>query len=303
MTKQMITILGPTASGKTGLATALAVELNGEIISADSRQVYRGMNIGTGKDLSEYSVDGKDIPYHLIDIHEPGYEYNVFEFQKDFHEVYAQFKNKKTTPILCGGTGMYIDAVLKGYKLIAVPRDEPLRASLELLSHEQLISRLAKLAKQHNTSDSSTKDRTIRAIEIAQYYELHGLEDVALPPVNTKIFGIHWERGALKKRITARLKQRLDEGMIPEVEQLIEQGVSAEKLKYYGLEYKFIVQHLEGDLSFNDMYQKLNTAIHQFAKRQMTWFRRMEKQGKDITWIDGHLSLEDKVGFVLRSTE
>lgn len=298
----MITILGPTASGKTGLATALADRVNGEIISADSRQVYRGMNIGTGKDLEEYRVNDKVIPYHLIDIHEPGYEYNVFEFQKDFHEVYKQFEDKPTTPILCGGTGMYIDAVLKGYKLIAVPRSEVLRESLDRFSHEELVTQLGQLAKLHNTSDSATKDRTIRAIEIAKYYEQQGLKDEALPPVNTKIFGINWERGLLKERITARLKQRLEEGMVQEVEQLINQGVAAEKLKYYGLEYKFIVQFLEGDLSYNDMYQKLNTAIHQFAKRQITWFRRMEKQGKDITWIDGQLPLGEQVDLILKSS-
>ncbi|WP_109830244.1 tRNA (adenosine(37)-N6)-dimethylallyltransferase MiaA [Reichenbachiella versicolor] len=290
----MITILGPTASGKTGLATAIAARFDGEIISADSRQVYRNMNLGTGKDLDEYVVEGKSIPYHIIDIHDPGYEYNVFEFQSDFYEAYNKVKLKNNLPILCGGTGMYIDSVLKGYKLVKVPDNVELRNELKKFEHEELIERLSRKKQLHNSTDTSTIDRTIRAIEIATYIETHNIE-MKLPKVETKVYGLVWERGELKKRITQRLKERLNIGMVAEVEQLISNGTSAESLKFYGLEYKFLVQYIEGEISYNDMYQKLNSAIHQFAKRQMTWFRRMEKQGIKINWIDGKLSLKEKI--------
>ena len=294
----MITILGPTASGKTGLAAAYAAQTGGEIISADSRQVYRDMTIGTGKDLDEFVVDGKKIPYHLIDIHDAGYEYNVFEYQSDFFKVYKDIVSRKKPPILCGGTGMYIDAVLKGYKLIPVPFNEKLRAELADLSHESLIDLLSESKQLHNTTDTSSIKRTIRAIEIAQYCEFKNIQDEPLPKIENKIFGISWERTELKERITKRLKERLETGMIEEVEILIDKGVSIEKLKYYGLEYKWIGMHLTGEFDYNNMYQKLNTAIHQFSKKQMTWFRRMEKQGFEIEWIDGSLGMEDKVQFI-----
>ena len=291
----MITILGPTATGKTGFATFLASQLNGEIISADSRQVYRGMNIGTGKDLSEYSVQGQEIPYHLIDIVDPGYEYNVFEFQKDFLEAYHEIDKREKLPILCGGTGMYIESVLKGYKLIDVPTNEALREELELKSDADLEEILQGYKNLHNTTDVSERDRLLRAIEIQKYYEEHPEIDISFPDIPSLIVGLDFDRRVVRSRITDRLQQRLDEGMIEEVEGLLAQGTTAEQLKFYGLEYRFITQYIEGEIPYNEMFRRLNTAIHQFAKRQMTWFRRMEKQGFKIHWLDGNLSHQEKL--------
>lgn len=294
----MITILGPTASGKTSLAVALASQINGEIISADSRQVYRGMNLGTGKDLYEYQFGQKIIPYHLIDIQDPGYEYNVFEFQNDFLEAYHQIIRNKNTPILCGGTGMYIDSILKGYKLIPVPKNQKLQDQLSLLDHNELVDKLKSISTVHNTTDLTSKQRTIRAIELAIYCIDNAIEPEPFPKVDNTTYGIKWDRKVLKKRITQRLEERFDQGMIQEVENLISNGTSSESLKFYGLEYKFLTQYIEGDLTYSELFEQLNIAIHQFAKRQMTWFRRMEKQGVKINWIEGELSLEEKLDFI-----
>jgi len=291
----MITILGPTATGKTSFATYVASQINGEIISADSRQVYKGMNIGTGKDISEYTIHGQEIPYHLIDIVDPGYEYNVFEFQSDFLKSYKQIEEKQKFPILCGGTGMYIESVLKGYKLIDVPKDETLREFLEIKSDEELEEILLDFKNLHNTTDSTERDRLLRAIEIQKYYEDHPDLDTSFPDIKTIIVGINFDRRVVRARITERLEQRLEEGMIAEVQGLLDSGVTAEELKFYGLEYRFITQHIQGEVAYNEMFRRLNTAIHQFAKRQMTWFRRMEKQGFEINWIDGNLSHEEKM--------
>lgn len=296
----MIGIIGPTASGKTSLAVAVADKLDGEIISADSRQVYVGMDIGSGKDISEFTIDEKQIPYHLIDIHEPGYEYNVYEYQEDFYTAYNGILERDKTPILCGGTGMYIEAVLKGYKLIHVPRNEGLREDLESKSEAELVAILSTLKELHNTTDITEKKRLLRAIEIESYYKEQGISEEKLPKIDYSLFAIHYERDELKKRITKRLKQRLKEGMVEEVEGLLKNGITADQLKFYGLEYKYLAQYVIGELSYNDMYQKLNSAIHQFAKRQMTWYRRMERNGFDINWIPGNIPLEKKVEMVLR---
>lgn len=297
----MITILGPTATGKTSLAANLANLINGEIISADSRQVYRGMDIGTGKDLEDYTVDGKKIPYHLVDIVDPGYEFNVFEFQKNFLEAYSSINKRERIPILCGGTGLYIESVLKGYKLIDVPKDDLLREELELKDEVELKEILESFKNLHNTTDTSERERLVRAIEIQKYYDENPDLDTHFPEINTKIFGIDYDRRVVRMRITERLEERLQNGMIEEVEGLLNSGVKPEQLTFYGLEYKWVTDHLEGRLAYNEMFRRLNTAIHQFSKRQMTWFRRMEKQGFEINWIDGNLSLNEKIGFILQN--
>jgi len=297
----MITILGPTATGKTSLAANLANLINGEIISADSRQVYRGMDIGTGKDLEDYTVDGKDIPYHLVDIVDPGYEFNVFEFQKNFLEAYSAINERGSIPILCGGTGLYIESVLKGYKLIDVPKDDLLREELELKEEAELIEILESFKNLHNTTDTSERERLVRAIEIQKYYDENPDLDTHFPEINTKIFGIDYDRRVVRVRITERLEERLQNGMIEEVEGLLNSGVKPEQLTFYGLEYKWVTDYLEGKLAYNEMFRRLNTAIHQFSKRQMTWFRRMEKQGFEINWIDGNLSLNEKIAYILQN--
>lgn len=291
----MITVLGPTATGKTTFAAHLALLINGEIISADSRQVYKGMDLGTGKDIDDYTIDGQEVPHHLIDIAEAGDKYNVYEYQSDFLKAYNKVKQNNHLPILCGGTGMYIEAVLKGYKLINVPVNEPLREKLRDKPLNELAKMLSEIKKQHNTSDTDTPKRAIRAIEIALYQNEHKEVDNYFPKINSLLIGIKFDRPTLKHCITERLKQRLHDGMIDEVKQLIEQGVSADDLIYYGLEYKFITQYLQKEFSYNKMVEKLNIAIHQFSKRQMTWYRRMERHGFDIHWIDGHAPLEDKI--------
>ena len=278
----LLVILGPTASGKTRLGVSLAQALGGEIISADSRQVYRGMDIGTGKDLAEYG----DIPHHLIDIVPPGYEFNLFEFQRRFLEAFAAIRERDRLPVLVGGTGMYLEAAVKGYRLVEVPEDLVLRRKLADFSLAALAGRLHEAASRlHNTTDLLERDRLVRAIEIAEYERDH--EPEPLPDLKPLIFGIRWEREALRRRITARLRERLDHGMIEEVERLHAEGVPWETLGFYGLEYRFIAFHLKGELNRNDMFQKLNSAIHAFAKRQETWFRRMEKSGIVIHWLDG----------------
>jgi tRNA dimethylallyltransferase len=291
----MITILGPTATGKTSFAVYLATQLNGEIISADSRQVYKGMDIGTGKDLQDYQTESRKIPYHLIDIVEPGYEYNVYEFQKDFLQAYKQIERNGTFPVLCGGTGMYIESVLKGYKLIDVPENLELREKLELKSDDELEGVLAAFKSLHNTTDTTDRNRMLRAIEIQTYYEENPELDTSFPQIHSLLVGLEFDRRVIRARITERLLHRLKNGMIEEVKELIEGGVHTEKLKFYGLEYRFVTQYLEKEISYNEMFRRLETAIHQFAKRQMTWFRRMEKQGFEIHWLDGNWSHEEKM--------
>lgn len=288
----MIVILGPTACGKTNLATQLAAKIDGEIISADSRQVYRRMNIGTGKDLYEYVVNGEQIPYHLIDIRDAGYEYNVYEFQNDFINAYNDIQNRGKEVILCGGTGMYIEAVLNGYQLIRVPKDDDLRQKLESQEHEELVKKLKLLGNLHNTTDTSTKKRTIRAIEIALYTKDHPIDKIEFPKIDYQIYGVQVEREIVKQRITARLKERLENGMIEEVKNLLDNGLTFDQIKFYGLEYKFIAQYLNDEMNYNDMYQRLNVAIHQFSRRQMTWFRRMERNGFKINWLDSSKGID-----------
>ena len=299
--QRMITILGPTASGKTPVAAHLAAEIGGEIISADSRQVYRRMDIGTGKDLADY---GK-IPYHLIDICEPGTKYNLFEYQQDFFDAYQDIQRRGAVPILCGGTGLYIEAVLKGYKLSPVPQNPVLRSSLEGKSLDELTKMLVELkarngSHMHNKTDVDSCQRAIRAIEIETYNLEHPMPRRELPPVDSLIIGIDIDRELRRQKITRRLKARLDEGMIDEVKRLLDEGIPAEDLIYYGLEYKFVTEYLTGKSSYDEMFQRLEIAIHQFAKRQMTWFRGMERRGFKINWIDATLPMEDKVATIIQ---
>jgi tRNA dimethylallyltransferase len=294
----MITVLGATAGGKTGLATELAYQLNGEVISADSRQVYKGMDIGTGKDLQEYSINNKLIPYHLIDIVDAGYKYNVYEYQKDFLKVYEDIKSRNKFPVLCGGTGMYIEAVLKGYKLTHVPIDEKIRSKLQNKTNEELIQLLKNQKKLHNSTDTDNRKRLVRAIEIALHNEKYPELDIRFPKINSFIIQVIYDRNQRRKRISERLKHRLKNGMIEEVEKLINDGVNTDVLKYYGLEYKFITEYLLNELSQREMEEKLEIAIHQFSKRQMTWFRKMEKDGFVIYKIDGNLSMEKKISSI-----
>ena len=299
MKYDLITILGPTASGKTSLATALAHKLGTEIISGDSRQVYRRMDLGTGKDLDDYTVGGEQVPYHLIDIVEPGYKYNVFEYQRDFLQAYQEITQKGKLPVLCGGTGMYIESVLKGYRLLPVPENPELRASLEGKSLEELTTILEGYKKLHNSTDVDTAKRAIRAIEIEEYYKQQPPEYREFPSLKSLIIGVDIDRELRREKITRRLKQRLDEGMVDEVKGLLAEGIPAENLIYYGLEYKFLTQHVIGELTFDEMFHQLETAIHQFAKRQMTWFRGMERRGFHIHWLDATLSMEEKVNKII----
>ena len=299
--QRMITILGPTASGKTPVAAHLAAEIGGEIISADSRQVYRRMDIGTGKDLADY---GK-VPYHLIDICEPGTKYNLFEYQQDFFDAYQEIQRRGAVPILCGGTGLYIEAVLKGYKLSPVPQNPVLRSSLEDKSLDELTKMLVELkarngSHMHNKTDVDSCQRAIRAIEIETYNLEHPMPRRELPPVESLIVGIDIDRELRRQKITRRLKARLDEGMIDEVKRLLDEGIPAEDLIYYGLEYKFVTEYLTGKSSYDEMFQRLEIAIHQFAKRQMTWFRGMERRGFKINWIDATLPMENKVATIIQ---
>jgi tRNA dimethylallyltransferase len=295
MKYDLITILGPTASGKTPLAAHLADKLGTEIISGDSRQIYRRMDLGTGKDLVDYVVDGRPVPYHLIDIVEPGYKYNVFEYQRDFLKAYEDIKVRGKMPVLCGGTGMYIESVLKGYRLLPVPENPELRASLEGKSLEELTRILEGYKKLHNSTDVDTAKRAIRAIEIEEYYKQQPLEYREFPSLNSLIIGVDIDRELRREKITRRLKQRLDEGMVDEVKSLLAEGIPAENLIYYGLEYKFLTQYAIGELTYEEMFHQLEIAIHQFAKRQMTWFRGMERRGFNIHWLDATLPMEEKV--------
>ena len=328
----LITILGPTASGKTTLATHLALHLNGEIISADSRQIYRGMDLGTGKDLCEYTIDGHQIPYHLIDIHPAGYKYNLFEYKRDFLKAYNTILQRGTQPILCGGTGLYIEAVLGDYNLLEVPVNEPLRQTLEGKTLEELSQILDTYPNyhRHNKTDVDTVKRAIRAIEIADYYAHHTEQTTSetettryCPPVlggraegergqslnsqpstlNSIIIGVDIDRELRREKITRRLKTRLDEGMLDEVRNLLNSGIHPDDLIYYGLEYKFLTQHLIGELTYDEMFKGLEIAIHQFAKRQMTWFRGMERRGYTINWINANQTIDQKVAQALEIIE
>ena len=299
----MITILGPTASGKTPVAAHLAAEIGGEVISADSRQVYRRMDIGTGKDLEDYIVDGQPIPYHLIDIREPGTKYNLFEYQQDFFDVYEAIRHRGTVPILCGGTGLYIEAVLKGYKLSPVPQNQELRDRLEGKSLGELTEMLVGLKAQsgsnmHNKTDVDSCQRAIRAIEIETYNLEHPTPRRELPSVDSLIIGIDIDRELRREKITRRLKSRLENGMVDEVKALLNEGIPAENLIYYGLEYKFVTEYLTGQSTYDEMFTRLEIAIHQFAKRQMTWFRGMERRGFVIHWIDATLPMEEKINSI-----
>lgn len=291
----LITILGPTATGKTTVATHLARAIDGEIISADSRQIYRGMDLGTGKDLSEYTIDGQPVPYHLIDIVDAGYKYNVFEYQRDFLQAYADINNRNKIPVLCGGTGLYIEAILRGYRLIQVPDNLEFRKQFEGKTLEELTQILSTYKTLHNTTDVDTVKRAIRAIEIAEYYQHHPEIKTDYPDIRPLIVGLDISRDERRARITNRLKTRLDEGMVDEVRRLLDSGIVPDDLIYYGLEYKYLTLYVTGRLTFEEMFYQLEMEIHRFAKRQMTWFRGMERRGLSIHWIDASLPLSDKI--------
>ena len=298
--KTLLTILGPTASGKTDLAAHVAREIGGEIISADSRQVYRGMDIGTGKDLDDYVVDGKQIPYHLIDIREAGTKYNLFQYQEDFLKAYHDIQSRGAQPILCGGTGLYIESVLKGYHLSPVPQNPELRKALEGKSLDELTHMLRQLkaktgSNMHNTTDVDTPQRAIRAIEIETFNAEHPTQPRQMEAPDSLVVGVAIDRDERRRKITARLRRRLDEGMVDEIRGLLAKGIKAEDLIYYGLEYKYVTLYAIGQLSYEEMFRQLEIAIHQFAKRQMTWFRGMERRGCRIHWIDAASSMEDKL--------
>lgn len=299
MKYDLVAVVGPTASGKTSLATALAKELGTEIISADSRQVYRRMDLGTGKDLSDYQIGEYHIPYHLIDIVEPGTKYNVFEYQHDFMRAYEDMKGRGLMPVLCGGTGMYIEAVLKGFNLLPVPENKALREHLAHKSMEELAEILGRYKVLHNVTDLDNAKRAIRAIEIEDYKLTHQVDERPFPKLNALVVGIDVDREVRRERITRRLKQRLEQGMVDEVRNLLAEGISPDDLIYYGLEYKFLTQYVIGELSYEDMFRKLEIAIHQFAKRQMTWFRGMEKRGIPIYWLPEQWSMDKKLEAIM----
>lgn len=297
---KLITIIGPTASGKTPFAVELANKIEGEIISGDSRQIYRLMDIGTGKDLNEYTIEGKQIRHHLIDIREPGDKYTLFDFQKDFHHAYQDILNRGKTPILCGGTGLYIESILRGYELKEVPKNEALRMSLQYKSLDELTATLAKYKDLHNTTDLDTKKRALRAIEIAAFQQEQKPSAHDYDAIESLIIGVSIDRDNRRHKISSRLKARIDEGMIDEVKNILSLGVAPEDLIYYGLEYKFVTLHAIGQISYKEMFDHLEIAIHQFAKRQMTWFRGMERRGLKINWIDALLPMEEKVNKAMK---
>ena len=296
---ELITIIGPTASGKTAFAAALAARLDTEIISGDSRQVYHSMDIGTGKDLADYVVDGKQIPYHLIDICNPGDKYNVFEYQHDFHKAFEEIRKKGKLPILCGGTGMYIESVLRGFKLLDVPQNPALRESLKGKSLAELEQILASYKVLHNKTDVDSAQRAIRAIEIEEFYKTEAPDKREYVPINSLIIGVDIDRDLRREKISRRLRARLDEGMVDEVRAILATGVKPEDLIYYGLEYKFLTLYIIGQLTYDEMISQLEIAIHQFAKRQMTWFRGMERRGLHIHWLDATLPTDEKINNVL----
>lgn len=301
---KMITILGPTASGKTSVAVALARSIDAEIISADSRQVYRRMDIGTGKDLDDYTIEGKHIAYHLIDIAEPGTKYNLFQYQHDFMTAYEDIRSRGKEVILCGGTGLYIESILKNYKLAEVPENPELRLRLEGKSLAELTDMLRHLKERngstmHNTTDVDTAKRAIRAIEIETFNGDNPTEVALIPPIDNIIIGIEIERESRREKISKRLRQRLDNGMVDEIRHLIDEGINPNDLIYYGLEYKYVTEYVIGRMSYDEMFRKLEIAIHQFAKRQMTWFRGMERRGFTIHWIPAEMPMKDKVARIM----
>jgi len=299
----LVTVLGHTAGGKTAFAAHLAQQVGGEIISADSRQVYQGMDIGSGKDYEDYFVDNRPVPVHLIDILEAGYEYNVYLFKQDFLKVYTDISDRDLLPIMCGGSGLYIESVLRNYKLLNVPINRELRDKLEKMSHAELEDMLRLYGPLHNITDTTQNKRMIRAIEIANFQATHMEESGQDRELNPLVLGIRYERNIRRQRITQRLKERLEEGMVEEVEALLGQGISPEKLDYYGLEYRYLSKYLLKELSYDEMFSKLNTAIHQFAKRQMTYFRGMEKRGISIHWLNGELTMDEKIERSLKLLE
>lgn len=296
----MLAVVGPTACGKTALAVELALAFGGEVLSADSRQVYRGMDIGTGKDLSEYVRGDVNVPVHLVDIAEAGYRYNVFEYQRDFLRAYEGVVQRGNLPVLCGGSGMYVESVLRGYRLIPVPENQELRERLQHKSLEELTAILSTYKTLHNNTDTDTVKRAIRAIEIEEYYAAARVEEREFPTIRTLTLGVDVSREVRRERISKRLRARLDEGLIEEVERLLANGLTAEQLIYYGLEYKFVTLYLTGALTREEMFQGLETAIHQFAKRQMTWFRGMERRGVNIHWVDISLPLPEIIETIKR---
>ena len=300
MAHKLLTITGPTACGKTSLAAELAFQLGGEIISADSRQVFRGMDIGSGKDLADYHIHNTDIPYHLIDIHDAGYEYNVYQFQNDFIRAFGDIVSRGRQPILCGGTGMYIEAVVKGYQLADAPIDPDFRQRMEAYTDEELTARLASYIKLHNHTDTESRDRLLRALEIQEYHLQHPDAYPHMPDMEHIIVGVRYPREQVIERIGIRLRERLQNGMIDEVQSLLDQGVPEERLLRYGLEYRHVTHYLRGECTYDEMYEHLYTDIRRFSKRQMTWFRRMERQGITIHWIDGPQPLDTKVAQVLQ---
>ncbi|MDD4848294.1 MAG: tRNA (adenosine(37)-N6)-dimethylallyltransferase MiaA [Bacteroidales bacterium] len=300
MTKPLIVILGPTATGKTDVAVHVAHQLNADVISADSRQVFRGMDIGTGKDLSSYTFDNHVVKYHLIDIVDAGTEYSVFNFQQDFLKAYYQILEHQKLAVLCGGTGLYIESILKGYRLLDVPENQSLRQQLASETDETLIQILSSFKKLHNHTDTETRERLIRAIEIEYFHQAHPEE--IFPKITYRLFGILFDRSIVMQRIEQRLYQRLDQGMIEEVQQLL-QYIPSQRLMKYGLEYKYITQMILGEISYDEMVRLLNIAIRQFAKRQMTWFRKMERDGFDIQWIDGNLALDEKCQIIIDAVQ
>ncbi len=295
---KLITILGPTATGKTALAAEVAYRLGGEVISADSRQVFRGMDVGTGKDLADYTVNGTTVPYHIIDICDPAEEYNAYRFMGDFLEAYNSIVSRGRVPIMCGGTGMYLDAVIRGYHLADAPIDEEYRSSIAACSDEELTERLASYISLHNHTDTETRERLVRALEIQEFAQRHPEAYIHMPEMEHHVFGISFPREVIIARIENRLRRRLDEGMTDEVQRLLDSGVSAERLMKFGLEYRHVTRYLLGQCTQEEMFRDLFTDIRRFAKRQMTWFRRMERNGVDIHWIDGTLPMEEKVAVV-----
>ncbi|MDR1764159.1 MAG: tRNA (adenosine(37)-N6)-dimethylallyltransferase MiaA [Dysgonamonadaceae bacterium] len=300
MKYELLTVLGPTATGKTALAARLADELKTSVISADSRQIYRGMDIGTGKDMNEYIIDGRKIPCYLTDICDAGEKFNLFRYQREFHKVFRELRERGETPVLCGGTGLYIESVLKGFRLLDVPPNPALRESLNGKSLAELEQILRSYKKLHNTTDIDLPQRAVRAIEIEEFYRQHSEPaKQEYPPINSLIIGMQIDRDLRREKITARLKARLDEGMIDEVQGLLDSGVPPESLIYYGLEYKYVTLHVIGELNYDEMFRRLETAIHQFAKRQMTWFRGMERRGFTVNWLDATLPMEEKIRKIL----
>ena len=298
----LITILGPTATGKTALAAEVAYRLGGEIISADSRQVFRGMDIGTGKDLADYDLHGTHIPYYIIDICDPGEEYSAYRFLNDFRAAYESIVTRGRQPILCGGTGLYIDAVVRGYQLADAPVDPDYRRTLEPFSDEELTQRLASYGPLHNHTDTETRERLVRALEIQEFAQRHPEAYTRLPEMEHKIFGLLLPRQVVIDRIEARLRRRMDEGMTSEVQRLLDEGVKPERLMRYGLEYRHVTRFLTGQCTQEELFRDLFTDIRRFAKRQMTWFRRMERNGVAIHWIDGTLPLEEKAEIIVEET-